>query len=91
MEMIGKQVLALLLSSVFIFNAGSVVRAAGGELGKGSELDQETAAAARTDMVQSNVAESEQKEEVSEEQESKAEERKPHLPKIKEELKEKKT
>jgi hypothetical protein len=89
--MIMKQVLVWLVTGVFFFNVGSVVRAADEKLKEVSEVIQETAADEGTNATQTKDTDFKQNEELSEAQESKTEERKPHLPEIKEELEEKKT
>jgi len=89
-EMIMKQILVWLVAGVFLFNVGSVVRAADEKLKEGSEVIQETAAVEGTNVAQSKDTDIKQKEELSEEQESLTEERRPHLPEIKEEIEEKK-
>ena len=86
-----KQMLVWLVAGVFLFNAGNVVGAADEKLKEGSVVIQETAVDAGTNAAQSKVTDHKQNEGLSEAQESKTEERKPHLPEIKEELEEKKT
>ena len=88
--MIMKQVLVWLVAGIFFLNVGSVVKAADEKLKEGSEVIQETAADEGTNAAQLKDTDVKQKEELSEEQESKTEERKPHLSEIKEEIEEKK-
>ena len=81
--MIIKQVLVWLVAGVFFFNVGSVVRAADEKLKEETEVIQETAADEGTIGALSKDTDLRQKEDLSEEQESKTEERKPHLAEIK--------
>jgi hypothetical protein len=87
--MLLRQVFVLLLAGVFLFCAGGVVGAADEALNKEAEFAQDKAPGSGKDAEQTKGTESKEKEEVSEEHESKTEERRPHLPEIKEELKEK--